>query len=63
MIVLGIDPGIATLGYGVVEKDISGKFRAVDFGVVVTPKEEPLPVRLARLEKGIEEILDKFRPD
>ena len=63
MIILGIDPGIATLGYGVVEKDKNGKFRAVDCGVVVTPKEEPLPARLARLEKGIEEILDKFQPD
>lgn len=63
MIVLGIDPGIATLGYGVVEKDKNGKFRAVDYGVVVTPKEEPLPTRLALLEKGIEKILDKFHPD
>ncbi len=63
MIVLGIDPGIATLGYGVVEKDKNGKFRAVDYGVVVTPKEEPLPARLALLEQGIEKILDKFHPD
>ena len=63
MIVLGIDPGIATLGYGVVEKDKNGKFRAVDYGVVVTPKEEALPARLALLEKGIEKILDKFHPD
>ena len=63
MIVLGIDPGIATLGYGVVEKDKNGKFRAVDYGVVVTPKEQPLPARLALLEKGIEKILDQFHPD
>lgn len=63
MIILGIDPGIATLGYGVVEKDARGNFRAVDYGVVVTPKEETLPVRLAMLEEGINAILQKFRPD
>ena len=63
MIILGIDPGIATLGYGVVEKDDKGIFRAVDYGVVSTPKEESLPVRLAMLEEGVAKILDKFQPD
>ena len=63
MIILGIDPGIATLGYGVIEKDAKGNFRAIDCGVVVTPKEESLPVRLAILEEGINKILDKFKPD
>ena len=63
MIILGIDPGIATLGYGVIEKDERGNFRAVDHGVVVTPKEESLPVRLAMLEGGLCEILEKYKPD
>ena len=63
MIVLGIDPGLATLGYGVIEKDARGNCRAVDFGVVVTPKEEGLPVRLALIEEGLTKILDKFHPD
>ena len=63
MIILGIDPGIATLGYGVIEKDARGCCRAVDCGVVVTPKEESLPVRLAMLEEGINKILEKFHPD
>ena len=63
MIILGIDPGIATLGYGVIEKDARGNFRAIDCGVVVTPKDESLPVRLAMLEEGISKILDKFKPD
>jgi len=47
----------------VVEKDEKGTFRAVDYGVVSTPKEEGLPVRLAMLEEGVAKILDKFRPD
>ena len=63
MIILGIDPGLATLGYGVIEKDERGNFRAIDHGVVLTPKEESLPVRLAILEEGIKKILDKFHPD
>ena len=63
MIILGIDPGIATLGYGVIEKDKNGNCKAVDYGVVVTPKDESLPVRLAMLEEGVGKILDAFQPD
>lgn len=63
MIILGIDPGIATLGYGVIEKDKNGNCRAIDYGVVVTPKDESLPVRLAMLEDGVGKILDAFQPD
>ncbi|MBO5412422.1 MAG: crossover junction endodeoxyribonuclease RuvC [Clostridia bacterium] len=63
MIILGIDPGIATLGFGVIEKDERGNFRPVDCGVIVTPKEESLPVRLAILEEGVQKVLEKFHPD
>ncbi|MGN1234938.1 MAG: crossover junction endodeoxyribonuclease RuvC [Christensenellaceae bacterium] len=63
MIILGIDPGLATMGYGVIEKDKSGNNRARDYGVVLTPKEEGLPVRLAMLEEGVNRILEKYSPD
>lgn len=63
MIILGIDPGLATLGYGVLEKDKNGNARAVDYGVVLTPKQERLPTRLAILEEGVNKVLDKFSPD
>ncbi|MBQ7924226.1 MAG: crossover junction endodeoxyribonuclease RuvC [Clostridia bacterium] len=63
MIILGIDPGLATLGYGVIEKDERGNTRAIDCGVVTTPKEEGLPVRLAQLEEGLQRILEKYNPD
>ena len=63
MIILGIDPGLATLGYGVLRKDERGNVRAEDYGVVTTPKEERLPVRLAMLEEGLNALLDKFSPD
>lgn len=63
MIILGIDPGIATMGYGVVEKLNNGNTRALDYGVVITPKEESLPVRLAMLEEGVNKILETFSPE
>lgn len=63
MIILGIDPGLATTGYGVIEKNVRGEFRAIDCGVVLTPKEEGLPVRLALLEEGLQKILQKYRPE
>ena len=63
MIILGIDPGIATMGYGVVDKDKNGNCRAIDYVVVVTPKEETLPVRLAILEEGVNKIIDRFAPE
>lgn len=63
MIILGIDPGLATLGFGVIEKDARGNCRVIDYGIVQTPKEEGLPVRLAMLEKGINGILEKYHPD
>ena len=63
MVILGIDPGLATLGYGVIEKDEKGNCKVLDCGVVLTPKDEGLPVRLAMLEEGIQKVLDKFKPD
>ncbi|MDD6903245.1 MAG: crossover junction endodeoxyribonuclease RuvC, partial [Eubacteriales bacterium] len=62
MVVLGIDPGLATLGWGVLKSD-RGRFETVDYGVVLTPKEESLPVRLAMLEEGVNELIDKYHPD
>ena len=63
MIILGLDPGLATMGYGVVEKLKNDNTVAVDYGVVLTPKEESLPVRLAMLEDGVNKILQKYKPE
>ncbi len=63
MIIVGFDPGIATLGYGVISVDNRGKSEMVDYGIVSTPKEENLAVRLCMLEKGIKQIIEKFKPD
>ena len=52
MIILGIDPGLATMGFGVIETE-KGNSRVIDYGVVLTPKNETLPVRLAILEECV----------
>lgn len=62
MVVLGIDPGLATLGWGVLKND-RGRFETIDYGVVLTPKAESLPVRLAMLEEGVNKLIDKYHPD
>ena len=62
MIILGIDPGLATMGYGIIEKKPNCDSVLVDYGVVLTPKDESLPVRLAMLEEGVNKILNNFKP-
>lgn len=62
MIILGIDPGYATIGYGVIQKE-GAAITPVDYGVIQTPKEESIPVRLAMLDEALTAIIRKFRPD
>lgn len=63
MIILGIDPGYAIVGYGVIEKDKSGKCRVIDYGAINTPKEEDFPVRLAMIQDGMKCLINRFKPD
>ena len=63
MIILGIDPGYGTMGYGVIEKLNNGNIVPVDYGVVKTPANESFPVRLAMLEEGLNKIYAGFRPE
>ncbi len=62
MIIVGFDPGIATLGYGVIQKEARSKPVMLDYGIVSTPKDENLAVRLNMLETGVKQIIDKFKP-
>ena len=62
MIIMGLDPGLATMGYGVIESE-KGNSKVVDYGVVLTPKTESLPVRLALLEEGVKKLAEKYKPD
>ena len=63
MVILGLDPGLATLGYGVIKKEPRKKAEMLDYGVILTPKDENLAVRLCMIEKGLKQIIEKFKPD
>ena len=62
MRILGIDPGFATMGWGVIKSE-KGHATVIDYGVVTTPKTESLPTRLAMLESGVKQLIEKFKPD
>ncbi|MBR4435744.1 MAG: crossover junction endodeoxyribonuclease RuvC [Clostridia bacterium] len=62
MIVLGIDPGYAILGYGVIEVEGS-KLKAIDCGVIETTPDMTFPERLERLFAGTRALIERFRPD
>ena len=62
MIILGIDPGIAIVGYGVIVAD-KGRFGVIDYGVITTSKNEKTPQRLALIEKALIELIEKYKPD
>ena len=62
MIVIGIDPGTAIMGYGVVEYGNS-KHKPLAYGVLRTDKEEKAEARLTQLFGGINRLLDVHRPD
>lgn len=62
MRVLGIDPGSETLGWGVVE-GTGLKYKVVDFGTVKSKPREKFSKRLLKAYEGVEEVIDKFKPD
>jgi len=62
MLVLGIDPGLATTGYGLVEGD-GQRLELVAYGVVRTPAKTPIARRLLQLHDELAEILRQYRPD
>ena len=61
MIVLGIDPGTAALGYGIVESSRGG-LRAVAHGCLVTSPDVPLPERLLAIHALLDEQLETHEP-
>lgn len=62
MRILGIDPGYAILGYGIVDFD-NNHFKVIDYGAITTDKDQPMPERLKELYSGISSIIDLYRPD
>ncbi len=62
MVILGIDPGLARLGYGVIEVD-GDKRRVIQFGMLTTPAGVPMPKRLQQLWRGMNQLMDTYKPD
>lgn len=62
MVILGIDPGYAIVGYGLVNSE-KGNFSVIDYGVITTPKEEAMPTRLAMIGDAMTKLIEKYKPD
>ena len=63
MIVLGIDPGTAVTGYGVVKGDRSLPPRLIECGVIRTRPRDTLPQRLKEIHAGVIELIERHHPD
>ncbi|MEG0767012.1 MAG: crossover junction endodeoxyribonuclease RuvC [Clostridia bacterium] len=62
MIILGIDPGLATMGWGVIRTD-GTRHALVQYGTLTTPAGTPLPLRLRSLFSGVQQLVQTFTPD
>ena len=62
MRILGIDPGIAIVGYGVIESQGS-RLKHIENGVLTTPAGMPLPQRLEQVYNGMKKLLMLFQPE
>lgn len=62
MRILGIDPGYAIVGYGVIEYD-NVRFRVINYGAITTSPETPFDKRLLEIYKDMTSLLEQFEPD
>lgn len=62
MRILGIDPGLATVGFGVIDCN-HHELSLVDYGVVTTPADMPFPRRLQVIYRDIQTLIGQFKPD
>ena len=62
MITLGIDPGLALVGYGVVSSE-KNKITLLECGVITTAADTPFPRRLSIIHENMKELIEKFSPD
>lgn len=60
---LGIDPGTATTGYGLVRLEQDGSLVAIKYGVFLTPKESSPPARLEMLYDQLRDLLNEYKPE
>ena len=63
MRILGIDPGIGICGFGLIEASSKADVKALDFGVIKTTMNAPLPGRLKELYESLQEVFEQTKPD
>lgn len=61
MVILGIDPGTATTGYGVIKR--SKALECLGYGVIQTSKSAPAPERLKIINDGLNKLIKKYKPE
>ncbi len=62
MRILGIDPGYAIVGYGVIDYE-GNRFQTVDYGKITTAAQYPLPERLQKIYEGVTDVIRLHQPD
>lgn len=62
MVILGIDPGVATIGFGVINAEHQ-KNTLIQYGTITTPAGIPLASRLLQISNDMEELIHLFQPD
>ena len=62
MRILGIDPGVAIVGFGVIESDC-GQQRMIQYGAITTQAGLPLATRLVQIGNDLEQLIEQFQPD
>ncbi len=62
MVILGIDPGLATVGWGVIES-VRGQMRPLAYGAITTPAHTELEARLLMIQNDIQALIEKYKPD
>ena len=62
MVVLGIDPGVATVGFGII-KETGGILKPQRYGVITTPAGMRLALRLKQINSDVTELIKTFKPD
>jgi crossover junction endodeoxyribonuclease RuvC len=63
MLVLGIDPGTATTGYGLVREEEDGETVMVAYGVILTERTMPMPQRLQKIYREVTRLIQEYKPD
>jgi crossover junction endodeoxyribonuclease RuvC len=62
MLAIGIDPGTAITGYGVLKEEEDGSLTVIDYGVIETSARDSMPRRLVQLYKELKKIIDLHQP-